>query len=111
MPQNCNGLMLIDQSKDFCKHNCQWTFNNTGKKPDPKKNPKEIKRKKSGIKNPKSICLVMEREHIDFIKSQALQRSIQEGTYVEPNQLIREALQKAFPAPKQFDMFGDRMAK
>jgi len=70
---------------------------------------KESKKKsRSTISNPKSICLVLEKDHLDFIKKQALQLSVQEGTYIEPNQLIREALQKAFPTPKQFDMFGAR---
>jgi len=65
-------------------------------------------KKRSKINNPQSICLVMEKDHLDFIKKQALQLSVQQGTYIEPNELIREALQKAFPTPKQFDMFGDK---
>jgi len=50
---------------------------------------------------------VLEKDLVDFIKNQALQRSVNEGFYVEPNELIREALQKAFPTPKHYDMFGD----
>jgi len=108
IPQNCNGLMLIDESKDFCKFNCQWTFYNVGKKAETKKKEKQKRPKRSTIKNGKSICLVLEKDHLDFIKSQALQRSLEEGAYVEPNELIREALQKAFPCGKQSDMFSER---
>jgi hypothetical protein len=107
MPDNCNGLELIDDTKEFCKFNCRWSQKRSGRyaKPD------TIRKKPLGpnakIKNPKSICLVLEKDHLDFIKKQALQRSVNEGVSIEANQMIREALQRAFPAPKQFDMFGN----
>ena len=105
MPPNCNGLALIDERSDFCKLNCQWVKKNVGRPALPKKDvKKDVKRGK--VKNPKSICLVLEKDLVDFIKNQALQRSVQEGIYIEPNELIREALLKAFPTPKQCDMFG-----
>lgn len=107
MPDRCNGLMRLDETKDFCKENCLWGRKAAGRHPV----SKEARQKRSNwgkVKNPKSICLVLEKDHLDFIKSQALQKSVQAGHFIEPNDLIREALQKAYPAPKQFDMFGDR---
>jgi transcriptional regulator of met regulon len=59
------------------------------------------------IKNPKTICLTLELEHLDLIKEQAMFRSIQEGRVIEANQLMREALIKAFPMPQQMDMLGE----
>lgn len=108
MPEDCTGLALIDETKDYCKWNCKWIKKTAGRTPKPKEDKVKKRSSRSKLNNPKSICLVLEKDHIDFIKSQALQRSINEGTFIEPNELIREALQKAFPAPKQFDMFGAR---
>jgi len=105
MPLECNGLALRNENEDFSKWNCMWVQKPKGR-PIIKKEKQPKKRSK--INNPQSICLVMEKDHLDFIKKQALQLSVQQGTYIEPNELIREALQKAFPTPKQFDMFGDK---
>jgi len=112
IPDTCNGLARIDNLLEFSKWNCQWVKKKAGRQPSekPKKKPKP-KQNRSTIKKPKSICLVLEKEHLDFIKSQALQRSMSEGVPVEANQLIREALQRAFPTPGQFDMFGDAIKK
>lgn len=107
MPENCNGLSLIDDTKDFCKINCQWAFTKNGRKKVAKKEVKVAKKKKT-FKNPVSICLVLEKDVLDFIKKQALHRSVTEGVLLEANQLIREAIIKAFPAPKQFNMFGEK---
>ena len=106
LPENCNGLELLDKTKEFCKWNCKWVFKKGGRKPKEKKDIK-VKRKASGVKNPKSICLVLERDHFEYIQKQAIAKSSQEGIMIEPNQMIREALQKAFPCPKQYDMFGE----
>lgn len=107
MPEGCNGLMLTEGSTQFCKMTCKWSKKNSGRKKIDR-NSEKHKKSRSNIKQPQSICLVMEKDHLEFIKSQALQKSIQEGKLIEPNQLIRDALQRAFPTPKQFDMFGDR---
>lgn len=108
MPSDCNGLQLIDFTLPFCKLNCKWIFKTGGRKPLEKKIEK-VNRRASGIKNPKNICLVLDGDHLEYIRRQAIAKSQQEGVLIEPNQLIREALQKAFPVPKQFDMFGGKI--
>lgn len=112
IPEGCNGLVLLDETKEFSKWNCKWVRKKIGRF---SKNPEKsnLFNKKSNtsygkIKQPKSICLSMEQDHLDFIKEQALQQSLKEGVYIEPNELIRQALQKAFPSPTLFDMFGER---
>lgn len=108
MPLTCNGLVQIDKKIDFNKFNCEWKFTPKGRKQIPKE-MSNFKRQVSKIKNPKSICLVIEKEHYNFIKDQAMKISLKKGEYVQPNQLIREALKKAFPAPQLFDMFGTKI--
>ena len=108
MPEDCNGLSLIDDDIEFCKLNCKWSRKAQGRLKLNREAPPRPKSKRNSIKQPQSICLVMEKDHLDFIKNQALHRSVKEGHLIEANELIREALQKAFPAPKQFDMFGAR---
>ena len=109
LPQGCNGISRKDETIDFCKENCFWSHKTTGRTLKPKIREIIHKYKKVKFKKPRAICLVMEQDHLDFIKHQALQRSMIQGVYVEPNELIREALIKAFPAPKQYDLFGDHL--
>lgn len=110
IPELCNGLKRKDESKDFCKINCEWGKSSKGRKQVLKslniKKDKTTTVSKDKIKNPVSICLVLEKDVMDFIRSQAIYKSQQEGALIEPNSLIREAVYKAFPCPKQFDMFG-----
>ena len=109
MPELCNGIKRIDETKDFCKINCEWGKTAKGRKQLPKiVEKKERYEAKDKIKNPVSICLVLEKDVMDFIRAQAIYKSQQEQTLIEPNSLIREAVYKAFPTPKQFDMFGAR---
>lgn len=109
IPEGYNGIHLAEGHEEFCKWTCKWVKKKAGR-PALNKPKKESsgKNKKLGFKTPKSICLVLEKEHLDFIKAQALKRSLSEGVPVEANQLIREALQKAFPTPRQVDMFGKK---
>ncbi len=106
MPENCTGVSLRDESKDFCKFNTIWATKKVGRKKLAKSATKKLPKQKSNIKNPKSICLVLEKDHHEFIQNQAMHKSVQEGFLIETNDIIREALQRAFPAPTQFDMFG-----
>lgn len=69
---------------------------------------KVIKNTCKKVRNPVSICLVLEKEHLEFIRNQALKKSVMEGVLVGANDMIRDALAVAFPAPKQFDLFGDK---
>jgi hypothetical protein len=105
IPQNCNGLELIDKTKEFSKFNCRWVKKICGRKQ--KKLPSaRIPHKTKCIKNPRTLCLVLEKDHLQFIKDQAMHKSLELGHCVEANELIREALKKAFPCPSQVDMFG-----
>ena len=101
----CDGLILNDERAGYCKLNCRW-----GKvKPGPmagKKSPRQGKRKT--IEKPVTICFSINSDHYDFIKKQALIRTSQEGEFFTANELMREALVKAFPVPSHYDMFGQR---
>ncbi len=109
MPIGMNAVARLCEKTDFCKLNCKWIANKAGRKAKiGAEKPEKKLRQRSSIKNPKPVCLVLEQDTVDFIRSQALQISLKEGVTIEPNELIRQALQKAFPTPKQFDMFGDR---
>lgn len=106
MPANCNGISRLDNTKEFNRYNCIWSYNKRGCKrkpttvPKPKKNPRWSK-----LKNAVTVCLTIEKDLLDFIKSQALQRSIELGHIVESNEMIRDALAAQFPMKKQLDLF------
>lgn len=108
MPEGCNALVRLDPKIHYCKHNCKWGFARRGRPRSDKEKPITKKTKKNRIKEPKVVCVTLEKDHVEFIKQQALALSRETGQFVETNDLIREALQKAFPAPKQFDMFGNK---
>lgn len=107
IPSECNGLDLIDKDSNFSKLNCQWIKKNAGR-PRIDKKITSKKKEKSKFRKPKTICITMEEDHLKFIKQQALHKSVSAGIYIEPNQLIRQALIEAFPMPQQFDMFGGK---
>jgi len=111
IPPECNGLVRLDEKVDFIPPNCKWgQKSKASTKTKTKKTPKIKHHKcKNSLNDPKTIALSLERDHLEFINGQALKKSIQNGFYISAPQLIREALQKAFPAPKQFDMFGDKI--
>lgn len=106
MPDDCNSIVRIDPKLDFCKFNCKWAKVAQGRPRtgEIKKPKKESRRRR--IKNPKTICLNIEQVHYDYIQKMAKMRYQQEGVYVETNDLIREALQKQFPCPELYDLFG-----
>jgi len=105
MPVECNGIALIDCKKDFCKLNCEWRSTHAGRH----KNENEIREKqavRSKFKNPIPLCIVLEKDLLEFIKAQAIQMSVIDHKFISHNELIRNALIKSFPTPKQYDMFG-----
>ncbi len=110
IPANCTGIELIDETKPFCSINCRWVDRRGESKEKPVKMPPKRKMKDK-INKPKSICLVLEEDHFNYIKTQAFHASMSEQEHISPNQLIREALQKAFPLPTQMDMFGKKNVK
>ena len=89
--------------KLFCKANCKWGYRKKGR-PQGVQN-KNIKRIISKKEN-SYLCLALDKEHIDYIRKQALMKSAAEGRIIEANELIRDVLKKAFPVPTQYDMFG-----
>lgn len=109
IPKDCNSLLRKDVDLGYSKMNCEWGYAPRGR---PKKNPdlaKKYPKKRYGqFDKPKQISIVLENEHYEWIKRQAIHRSVQQGEIICANDVIREALQKAFPAPKQFDMFGSK---
>ncbi len=106
MPANCNGLDRHDKTKEFNKYNCLWAYKTKGCK----RKTGELKPRKippgSKIKQPVSICLTIEKDHLEFIKKQAMHRSLELGHLIEANDMIRDALKQSFPMNKQMDMFG-----
>lgn len=108
MPGNCNGLDRHDKTKEFNKYNCFWAY----KKKGCKRKTGELKPKKippgSKIKQPVSICLTIEKDHLEFIKKQAMHRSLELGHLVEANDMIRDALKDQFPMSRQMDLMGSR---
>lgn len=98
IPPDCNSLVLINRNQDYSKENCQWG----------RYTLKGRQRKHNSKNQMMPICLMIDRNHYDYISKQALQASLEKGSYVEPNEMIREALYKAFPIPTQVDMFGQR---
>lgn len=102
------GVYLIDETKDFCKINCQWGTSNRGRPAIGKTPLRKMKTKKS-IANGRSVCIVLSGSLLNYIKSQAMHKSLEIGSYVPPNDLIRDALARAFPLPSQMDMFGGKI--
>ena len=106
MPNDCNALTRLDKTLDFCKINCRWGFVTQGRpRGSEVKKPRKMNRK-NRIKKPKTICITLEQAHYDYIHSQAMQMTHQAGKIIQANDLIREGLQKQFPCPELFDMFG-----
>lgn len=104
MPFQCNALIRIDKSIDYCKINCKWGYMNQGRPRSESTINTKLKRGK--ISNPKTLCITIEKDHYEFINSQALKMSQEKGKIISVNDLIRESLARQFPAPKIFDMFG-----
>ncbi len=105
MPESCNSIVRIDPKLDFCKLNCRWANVAQGRPRKIEKVQKKESRRRR-IKNPKTICFNMEQAHYDYIKKMALSQYQQTGFYVEVNDLIRDALRKAYPCPELYDLFG-----
>lgn len=100
IPLSCNGLELIDASFPYSKSNCRWAFNKRGRKSVEKKSEKVNRRACDDIRS-KCIPLILDMAHFEIIQSEAISRSNKEKKTIEPNFLIKEALKKAFPLPKE----------
>lgn len=111
MPEGANALIRIDKTLHYCKHNCKWGFVSQGRPRVANPRPPGKVTKKKRIKKPKTLCITLEQEHYDYIHKMALVKTQQDGELVHPNDLIREALVKAFPCPEIYDLFGNRKKK
>ncbi|MEM3714850.1 MAG: hypothetical protein QXF82_07885 [Nitrososphaeria archaeon] len=103
MPTDCNGLVLSDKTKGYNKFNAKWGQVKSGKKTE---NRAKHKKPKNFIENGMNCCLTINADHYAYIKRQAVMRSKQVGEVITTNELIREALVKAYPYAGQYDMFG-----
>lgn len=103
MPDYCDGLILSDKLKGYSKFNASWGKVKRGM---PAQEKRLTKSKKTIIKDAMSFCLTLNQDHYAYIKRQAIMRSQQTNEQVTANDLIREALIKAFPHTSQYDMFG-----
>lgn len=104
IPENCDGLILSDKNKGYNKFNSSWAKVKRGAKPNSKS--KSSRTKKNIVEDGMSFCLTLNTHHYAYIKRQAILRSQQTGSFYSTNDLIREALNKAYPYSGQFDMFG-----
>lgn len=109
MPENCNGLARIDKKIHYCKLNCQWAYVHQGRPRVGEERPVKKVTKKKRIKNPHTLCMTIEKKHYDYITKMALAQSHQAGTIIHANDLIRDALVKAFPCPELYDLFGGKL--
>lgn len=108
MPLSSDGLVLHDKSKGYQKYNCIWGKVPRG--PAPGK-AHEGKGRRKVIEKPIQICFSLNKEHYDYIKRMAIMKTSEQGEIVTANDMMREALVKAFPCPTQVDMFGNKKRK
>lgn len=98
IPDECNGLELINKDDNFCKENCRWSKKKVGRPATGRTRQKSQRILK--IWNSKPVTIVIETETFELIAHKATERSILDGVNVGTNQIIRETLQKAFPGKK-----------
>ena len=102
-PEDCNAILRIDDSKDFFKLNCRWGFVGEGR---PKTRVVK-KNKRKLMKNPYLITVRIEKDYVDFLKNQAIHKSLENKKVYTLSDIIKDALNKFCPAPKQIDMFDE----
>ena len=102
IPSGCKGIRLIDHSiKVFGPGNCAWTKGGRGR---PRKTlPFPSSRK--NFKQPVKIYLTVEKPYLEAIKSCADRMSNEIGHVVEPNDVVRDVIRRAFPINEQMEMF------
>lgn len=103
-PPECTGIELKQPNKVFCKENCKWVgTHNRQRMPYRLLNPRKPRTKK--IQNPRCINVRMEKQQLDYIVRQSIERSRREGKKVTTSEMIREALENQFPYNKQKELF------
>lgn len=101
MPETCNGIARLDNTKEFCKLNCKWSLKSSGRK---KSVPKSVRLKRDKGES-KQICLTLDKYHFELLNRQAHHKSLQFGYPISANELIRQMLDATFPKTTQYDMF------
>lgn len=97
MPDDCNGIELIDLNGDFCKINCRWV--------GPHNRRKLIEMPGNKLRTKKAqqvtVCIRLEKKYTEFLKRQAIEKSRQIGRVYSVSELIRDLLAKHAPMPRQ----------
>jgi len=100
-----DGLKIAEGFKFYDKVTAKYSKIKRGRKKDFTRMRQKTHKVK--IKNRITFTMSLSHDHFTFIKKQALLKSVTAGEAYNVQDVIREALQKAFPVSSQFDMFGD----
>ena len=109
IPENFNALVRYAEAIYFCKTNCKWDYVGRGRKRLEADMRSLKKTKKCKVKEPQTICIVLERNLANHIQYLARHKSLEKKENISSNDLIREALKKAFPISSTIDIFGDNI--
>lgn len=109
MPDDCNSILLVDRSIEYCKFNCKWGVKERGR-PRVNKEFKKRPRKTTKIKNPKTLCITLPQDHVKYLRYLALNESKAKDQILGINDMIRLAINKVYPLPSTIDIFGDSNA-
>lgn len=107
MPKNCNSIILLDNSKEFCKENCKWgLYKRSGRKTIEKTDTKVGNRGKKVRKTKKgtvAICLTLDIPQYDYLKKQSVRLSVEKGYLINACDMIREAIATLYPLNTKYD--------
>lgn len=109
MPEDMNGIELINKNEDFSAYNCRWAKKSRGRKKLPKALENIKIKQKTSIKDPVLVAITVEKGLIEFIRRKAMLRSLEEGVIFQANDLIREVLEENFHFNTQMQMFPECM--
>lgn len=110
MPENCDGIELINLNADFCKLNCRW-IGPHNRRALAEMPGNQTRKGRRTLKEPTMICIRVEKEYADFLKRQAIEKSRQLGEVYSVSELIREIVEQQAPMPKQMNMFDEKDKK
>jgi len=109
-PRGCVGLELINLNADYTKHNVKWV--RPSQRRPLKEMPGQKNRKKWGkIKEPKRLTITIEDSYFNWLKKQALVKSLQTNTIITVPELIRDILNDHAPMPSQLEFFSKEISE